>query len=72
MTYGELKEKDVYKNADDVILCVNGEEPIDEMYYPFELDHLNVIGTGHSGNILHIDIICENWDDRHEVNWIAK
>ena len=73
MTYGELKNTDIYENADDIYLYVNGEEEaIDEMYYPEELDHLPVVGTGLINNELHIDIICSNWDDRNEVWWVAE
>lgn len=72
MTYGELKEKDFYQNAEDTFLCVNGEEPVDEMYYPYELDSLQVIGIGfNADNILVIDIVCTNWDNRYELDWIA-
>jgi hypothetical protein len=33
MTYGELKKTKAYANASDIIVCVNGEEPIDEEYF---------------------------------------
>lgn len=73
MTYGEFKETEMYMNAEDINLCVNGENPIDEMYYPEELDHLQVIGTGHfpNGNV-QIDLVCSNWDKRFEPDWIAE
>ena len=72
MTYGELKTMDIYKNANDTTLCINGEDEVDEMYYPEELDSLLVIGTGGDGNRLLIDILCENWNDRFNVGWVAK
>lgn len=72
MTYGELKNTKCYKKADDIYLYVNGEEAIDEMYYPDELDHLTVVGTGFIDNELHIDIVCSNWDDRYKVGWVAE
>lgn len=73
MTYGELKNKDFYINADDIELCINGEEIVDEMYYPYELDFLNVVGIGfNNDNTLLIDLICINWKDRFEADWIAQ
>lgn len=72
MTYGELKNTNIYKKADDIYLHVNGEEAIDEMYYPDELDHLPVVGTGLIDNELHIDIVCSNWGDRYKVGWVAE
>ena len=73
MTYGELKETDLYKNAFDSFLCINGEEEIDEMYYPEELDHIPVIGTGHSlDGTLQIDLLISNWKDRYNSNWRAE
>ena len=44
MTYGEYKKTDEYLNAEDVTVCVNGEDEIDEIYYPDELDFLPVVG----------------------------
>lgn len=72
MIYGEYKQTEEYLNAEDVSLCVNGEDPVDEMYYPEELNHLPVIGIGYSGNELLIDIVCLNWDKRFEPDWIAQ
>jgi hypothetical protein len=73
MTYGELKQTDMYLNANDIDLCVNGEDPIDEMYYPEELDQLPVVGTGNMANSsLLIDLVCSNWDKRFEVGWVPK
>lgn len=74
MTYGELKKTEMYLEAPNTKLCINGDnEPVDESCYPTELDHLDVIGTGVSkdGSLL-IDVICENWEGRHEDGWIAK
>ena len=70
--YGNFKKNKIYKRAQDVNLIVNGEEPIDEMYYPYELDELPVIGFGFDGKSLDIDIICVNWEDRFELGWIAE
>ena len=73
MTYGEIKETEAYINAEDVEVCVNGEEAIEEEYYPIELDHLQVVGTGHNADgTLLIDLVCENWDKRFDVDWVAK
>ena len=74
MLFKDLKESDAYKNADDIFVCVNGEDAIDETYYPIELDLLPVIGAGYSnnGSTLMIDLGCSNWDDRYNSNWIAK
>lgn len=61
MTYGEIKETDAYLNATDVEVCVNGSDPIEEMYYPEELDDLLVVGTGHHADgTLLLDLVCEN------------
>ena len=68
-----MKNTYIYENADDIYLYVNSEEEaIDEMYYPEELDHLPVVGTGFINNELHIDIVCSNWNDRNEVGWVAE
>lgn len=73
MTYGEIKETEMYIKAEDVSVSVNEEEPIDEQYYPYELDMLPVVGTGHMANgELHIDLACANWDKRFDVDWVAK
>ena len=62
MTYGEYKQTEEYLNAEDVDLCINGEEPIDEMYYPEELDHIPVLGIGsRADNTIQIDLIISNW-----------
>ena len=73
MTYGEYKKTEEYLNAEDIYLCVNGEEPIDEMYYPVELDNMPIIGIGKfSDNTIQIDLIVSNWNNRYEENWIAE
>lgn len=72
MTYGELKQTEEYLNAEDIELCINGEDPVDEMYYPEELDHIQVIGTATDGNIMQIDLAISNWEDRYEPDWVAE
>ena len=77
MTYGEYKQTEAYINAEDVDVCVNGEEPIDEEYFYVDefciLDNLPVIGTGHTiDGILHIDLICANWNNRFEPFWLPE
>ena len=32
MTYEEFRKTEMYINAEDIDLCVNGEELVDEMY----------------------------------------
>ena len=77
MTYGEYKQTDAYINAEDIDVCVNGEEPIDEQYFYVgefcTLDDLQVIGTGSMADgLLHIDLVCTNWNKRFEPNWIPE
>jgi hypothetical protein len=77
MTYGELKDTEMYSNAEDIDLCVNGGEPIDEEYFYVDeiclLDCLPVVGTGHMANgKLLIDLACDNWQDRYKRNWKPK
>ena len=73
MTYGEYKQTEEYLNAEDVDLCINGEEPIDEMYYPEELDHIPVLGIGSRvENTIQIDLIISNWKNRYDIGWIAE
>lgn len=64
-TYGSLKKTKLYKNAKDVTLTINGEDEIDEMYYPEELDDCRIIGIRltNCGKDLSIDIDCENWNE---------
>lgn len=77
MTYGEIKETEAYINAEDIEVCVNGEEPINEEYFYVDefcmLDDLPVIGTGNMADgTLHIDLVCTNWDKRFEPDWIPE
>lgn len=72
MTYGEFKKTKEYKRAEDVTVCVNGEDAIDEMYYPDELDSLPVVGVGYNGKCIMIDLVCRNWDKRFDVGWIGE
>lgn len=74
MTYGDFKETKIYLNAEDSAICVNDEDILyDEMYYPEELDHLPVIGTGiTSEGLLQINLLCSNWKDRNEPDWVAE
>jgi hypothetical protein len=37
------------------------------------LDTLPVIGTGNMADgSLHIDLVCANWDERFEDDWIPE
>lgn len=77
MTYGEYKQTEEYLNAEDIEVCVNGEESIDEEdFYVDELctlDDLPVIGTANMADrTLHIDLVCTNWDKRFEPDWIPE
>lgn len=72
MTYGEYKKTDGYLNAEDVIVCMNGEDEIDDMYYPDELDNLLVVGVGYNATEIKIDLVCSNWNKRFDVGWIAE
>lgn len=78
MTYGELKETEMYINAEDVDVCVNGEEPINEEFFYNDddvclLDTLPVVGTGHFSNgILQVDLVCTNWDKKFDEDWIPE
>lgn len=73
LTYGDFKKTSEYLNAEDTSLCINGEEPVDEMYYPEELDHIPVFGIGYGAdNTIQIDLIISNWEDRYNVDWIAQ
>lgn len=73
MTLYEFKQTDMYRSAEDVTLCVNGEHYVEPEYYPDELDHLPVVGSGHSAddNSLIVDITCYNWEGRYTEGWIA-
>ena len=72
MTYGEYKKTDEYLNAEDVTVCVNGEDEIDEIYYPDELDFLPVVGVGYNATGIEIDLVCSNWNRRFDIGWIAE
>ena len=74
MTYWEFKKTEMYLNAEDSAICVNDEDALyDEMYYPEELDHLPVIGTGlTSEGLLQINLLCSNWESRNNIDWVAK
>ena len=77
MTYGEIKETKAYINAEDIEVCVNDEEPIDEEYFYVDefcvLDNLTVVGTGSKPDgTLHIDLVCTNWDKRNNPDWIPE
>lgn len=72
MLHGEYKKTDEYLNAEDITLCINGTDEIDEMYYPDELDYLEVVGIGYSANGLFIDLVCSNWDKRFNVGWVGE
>lgn len=77
MTLGELKKLKMYINAEDVDICVNGEEPInDEYFYEDDiclLDNLPVVGTGYfPDGILQVDLVCTNWDRKYEEDWIPE
>lgn len=73
MTYGEYKETEEYINAEDIYLCVNGEDPVDEMYFPDELDNIPIIGIGYlQNNIIQIDLVVSNWEDRFDPGWYAE
>lgn len=77
MIYNEFKQTAMYINAEDVNICVNGEEPIDEEYFYVDevclLDNLPVVGTAHypNGNVM-VDLVCTNWDQRFEEDWIPE
>ena len=74
MTYGDFKETEMYLNAEDSAICINDEDILyDEMYYPEELNHLLVIGTGFTADgLLQINLLCSNWGDRNEVDFVAE
>lgn len=78
MTFGELKETEMYINAEDVDICINGEDSIDDEYFYEDdiclLDHLPVVGTAHFPNgILQVDLICTNWDKKYDSDdWIPE
>jgi hypothetical protein len=73
MTYGKYKKTKEYLNAEDIYLCVNGEDPVNEMYYPYQLDNVPIIGIGYlQNNIIQIDLVVLNWKDRFDPEWYAE
>lgn len=77
MTLGELKKTKMYINAEDVDICVNGEDPINEEYFYTDeiclLDCLPVVGTAHLSNRdLQVDLVCTNWDERFTEDWTPE
>jgi len=74
MTYGEFKKTEIYLNAEDSAICINDEDILyDEMYYPEELDHLLVIGFESTPEgMLQINLLCSNWGNRNEIDFIAE
>lgn len=80
MTYEEFKNTKEYISADDTSVCINGEEEIDEMYYPGELDFLPVVGVSYLPVIVNgrmvtrlvIDLVCSNWDKRFDVDFLGE
>ena len=73
-TYGDFKRTKLYLQAENTAICVNDEDELyDEMYFPEELDHLPVIGIiSKPDGMLGINLLCSNWDDRYEPDWVAE
>lgn len=73
-TYGDFKRTKLYLQTENTAICVNSEDELyDEMYFPEELDHLPVIGIiSKPDGMLGINLMCSNWDDRYEPDWIAE
>lgn len=73
-TYGDFKRTKLYLQAENTAICVNGEDELyDEIYFPEELDHLPVIGIiSKPDGMLGINLLCSNWDDRYEPDWVAE
>lgn len=73
-TYGDFKRTKIYLQAENTAICVNNEDKLyDEMYFPEELDHLPVIGIiSKPDGTLGINLLCSNWDDRYEPDWVAE
>ena len=60
MSYEELKETDMYKQAEEVVICVNGDDiefTENELYKYGNIDVCFVIGTGHIGKKLLVDLL---------------
>lgn len=73
MTYGEFKKTKEHHKANDVSLCINGNDVVDEMYYPVELDCVPIVGVSYLANeSITIDLIIHNWDRRFERNWESQ
>lgn len=72
-TYGDFKRTKMYLQAENTAICINNEDELyDEMYFPEELDHLPVIGIiSKPDGMLGINLLCSNWDDRYEQDWVA-
>lgn len=73
-TYGDFKRTKMYLQAENTAICINNEDELyDEMYFPEELDHLPVIGIiSKPDGMLGINLLCSNWDDRYEPDWVAE
>ena len=73
MTLREFKQSNIYQQATDITYLINGTDDIEPMYYPEELDGLDVIFTGadEDGNV-NIGLACSNWESRYEPGWIAQ
>ena len=73
-TYGDFKRTKLYLQAENTAICVNSEDDLyDEMYFPEELDHLPVIGIlSKPDGMLGINLMCSNWNDRYEPDWVAE
>lgn len=73
-TYGDFKRTIMYLQAENTAICVNSEDELyDEMYFSEELDHLPVIGfISKSDGMLIINLLCSNWGDRYEPDWVAE
>ena len=61
--------KDLVRDARDIEISVNGEDPIDETYYP-EIESFPVVGFGNMDGVLKIDLVCPNWDERFNIDWV--
>ena len=73
MTFGELKQYDIYKKSYDVSVCVNKGSAINEEYYLDVLDGLCITDIEYHGNNLSVNLVCKNWDERFSIeNWVAN
>lgn len=65
LQYYQFKKSKEYKKAVDVNVFINGNGPIDEMYYPDELDGLLVVGVGYKlDGTIDVDLIDDVDEDR--------